>query len=398
MRARPRAAGPRFVAALAALLAGCAAPAGPRPPGRWQKVVVDPAFRSEAIAAGDVDRDGDLDLLAGDFWYEAPAFAPHAIRPAQDNGDGRASYSRCFACWADDVDGDGWQDQIVVGVPGLPATWLRNPGAEGLAADAPWPEYAIHASACNESPVYVDLFGDGRRVLLMGDGGSLLWLAPGADPTQPWPFRAISAPGHPAAARFAHGLGTGDLDGDGRLDVLSAHGWWPQPAAGRAAAGPWPERTGRVTFDCAHMHAEDVDGDGAVDVLASSSHARGIWWNARIVEADGSERFAPRVLADHVTQTHALAFVDVDGDGDRDLVTGKRWWAHGPAGDVDPMAEPWLGWLDLARGGEPQATAHTIDVGSGVGTCFVAQDLDGDGRIDVAVANKRGVFAFFARD
>ena len=180
--------------------------------------------------------------------------------------------------------------------------------------------------------------------------------------------------------------------------MLSAHGWWSQPPQGRAAAGPWPARLQRVAFDSAHLHACDVDGDGRVDVLASSAHARGIWWNANLREADGSQRFAPRTIAEHVTQTHALAFADVDGDGEKDLITGKRWWAHGPQGDVDPMAEPWLGWIAIARGAEPVFTTHTIDVGSGVGTCVVAQDLDGDGRLDVAVANKRGVRVFFARD
>jgi len=384
--------------ALTLLLGACAAPGGPRPPGRWQQVVVDAKFRSEAVAAADVDRDGDLDLLVGDFWYRAPEFAPCPIRAAKDHGDGSASYSKCFACWADDVDGDGWTDQIVVGMPGAPATWLRNPGADGLAKGALWAEFVVHPSACNESPAYVDLFGDGDPVLLMGDGGSLLWLAPGADPTQPWPFQPVSGPEQPAAARYAHGLGVGDLDGDGRRDVLSAHGWWSQPQQGRAAAGPWPANLQRVAFDSAHLHACDVDGDGRVDVLASSAHARGIWWNANLREPDGSQRFAPRTIAEHVTQTHALAFADVDGDGREDLITGKRWWAHGPQGDVDPMAEPWLGWIALGRGAEPTFTTHTIDVGSGAGTCFVARDLDGDGRLDVAVANKRGVRVFFARD
>jgi len=375
------------------MIAGCATP--PAEPPTWQRIVVDTAFRAEGIAIADVDRDGDRDLLVGDSWYEAPQWRAHAIRAGGDYGDGSATYSRCFSCFADDVDRDGWIDQLVVGMPGEAAHWYRNPGT----SSGGWTEHLVHRSVCNESPAYVDLFGDGRRVLICGDGECLVWCAPGDDPRAPWLVRAVSEPGTPAAVRFAHGLGVGDVDGDGRADVLTPHGWWRQPRVARSVSEPWPSHRERPCRDSAQLHALDFDADGLVDVAHSSPHGRGIGWSKQVRGADvtARRRFVLRPIADHVTQTHALACADIDGDGTRDLVTGKRWWAHGPDGDEDPAGTPWLLWIRVTTGREPTFEVHPIDDRSGVGTQFEVADIDGDGRPDVAVANKLGVHLFLQR-
>ena len=374
---------------LLALLGGCTAAVPAKPP-QWRKVVVDTVFRSEAVSVGDVDRDGDQDLLVGDGWYEAPDWQLHPIRPLGAYGDGAATYSNCFACFATDVDRDGWVDQVVVGTPGAPCRWYRNPGRTG----APWESFEVHPSACNESVQFVDLFGDGSRALLMGDGSRLVWCEPAADPRAPWVVHPVSGPDCPAAVRYAHGLGIGDMDGDGRMDVITPHGWWRQPHGARQRSEPWEEHRLRTCFDSAHLHAMDVDRDGRVDVLNSSAHARGICWNPQRIDDAGKPWFTVRTIADHVTQTHALCHVDIDGDGTRDLVTGKRWWAHGPQGDVDPMATPYLLWIRVVPGTEPRFEVHTVDDGSGVGTHFEVADLDGNGLPDIVVSNKRGVHAF----
>ena len=95
------------------------------------------------------------------------------------------------------------------------------------------------------------------------------------------------------------------------------------------------------------------------------------------------------------TQPHALACGDLNGDGLSDVVVGKRRWAHGPKGDIEPDAEPVLYWFELSR--EPKAThfkPHLIDDQSGVGVQITIADVNGDGKNDVLTASKLGSFVF----
>src|SRR5258708_6781574 len=87
----------------------------------WKKTTIEGKFRSEGVSVADVNKDGKLDVLVGDSWYEAPSWAKHDIRKPGDYGDGLRSYSECMASWADDLNGDGWADQIVIGFPGKAA-------------------------------------------------------------------------------------------------------------------------------------------------------------------------------------------------------------------------------------------------------------------------------------
>ncbi|HLQ37432.1 MAG TPA: VCBS repeat-containing protein [Planctomycetota bacterium] len=363
-----------------------------RPEIRWRRVVVDPRFVSEGIATADVDLDDRVDLMVGDFWYQAPDWKPHPIRPHQECGDGRAGYSGCFACFAADVDHDGFPDQIVIGFPGAPAKWYRNPGRP----DGAWTEHVIGPSACNESPLFVDLFGDGQRVLVMGTQpeGELCWFQPGADPKAPWTRHALSTGKAPGTEQFAHGLGCGDLDGDGRADVLVNAGFWSQPKDAATRTTPWPFVPCALGGPCAHMHVLDVDADGTADVVSSSAHGRGVWWHRQQQGEGGKPQFSPHDVLTTITQTHALCTGDIDGDGRPDLVTGKRFWAHGPDGDEEPAGTPLLVWIAIEPGSPPKFTPHVIDDASGVGTQFEVADVNGDGLLDVVVANKKGVFLF----
>jgi hypothetical protein len=375
----------------------------PPTPVSWKKTVIDKAFRSEGVAVADVNRDGKMDIFAGDVWYEAPDWKMHEIRPVGDYKDGSAGYSQSFACWAEDVNGDGWLDVIIIGFPGEPCHWYENP----MGQPGHWKKHLIWHSACNETPLYVDLFGNGGRVLVMAwqpkgkdHEGQMAWFKPGKDPTQLWEMHPISepsTPGHevPGTFRYSHGLGVGDLNGDGRLDVMCTGGWWEQPAKDEGM--PWKFHAAKLGDACADMFAYDMDGDGKADVLSSSAHNYGIWWHQQRPGQGGTISFLKQDLFPRlVSQTHALHFVDINGDGLKDLVTGKRWWAHGPKGDADPNAPAMLYWFEAKRGtdGSTRFVPHQIDNDSGIGTQFAVDDVNGDKLPDIIVSNKKGVYLF----
>lgn len=368
---------------------------------RWRKTVVDPAFRSEGVAVADVDRDGKTDVIVGDYWYQAPAWTRHEIRPPLTNlGDGNGTYSEAFACFAGDFNSDRWPDVLIIGFPGKPAVWYENPGKR-QPPFSHWKQHPVAHSACNETPIFADLFGDGRRYLVMATQpeGQMFWLSPSPDPEKPWVRHPISMPSTreaktPGTEVFSHGLGAGDVNGDGRADILIKEGWWEQPAYARRTEAPWKFHPADLGEGCANIHVFDVNGDRLPDALTSSAHRRGIWWHER---QKGGNSFTRHLIADSFTQTHALNAADINGDGRRDFVTGKRWWAHGPTGDVDPNAAPVLYWFEIKQDKNSPLSefiGHRIDDASGVGTQFVTEDINNDRRVDIVVSNKRGVFVF----
>lgn len=361
----------------------------------YRKIELSHDFFAEGATLGDLNRDGHDDAIAGPFWYEGPDFTRRHELYAPSPFD-PLGYSDNFSAFVRDFNADNWPDVLLIGFPGKDASWLENPGANG----GTWRRHRVYEPVDNESPTFGDLLGDGRPVLICMSLGRIGYATPDAsDSTQPWTFHPVSPPG--SWHHFTHGLGFGDVNGDGRADLLEKDGWWEQPASLEGAPF-WKHH--RANFGSgAHIHVTDVNGDKLPDVVTSlNAHGYGLAWFEQIRTADGvidfrrhdilSSEAEPKINGVQFSQLHAVTLTDVDGDGLNDIVTGKRWWAHGPSKDPEPNAAPVIYAFLLRRGANHTASfePHLTDDNSGVGTQLVAKDINGDNRPDFITSNKRG--------
>ena len=315
--------------------------------GGFQCIVLSEAFHSEGADFADINGDGHHDVVSGPFWYEGPNFQ---LRHRYMAGERLSikGYSKHFFSFAHDFNNDQRPDILVIGMPGEAAQWFENPGT----TDRLWAEHHVLDDCSNESPVLADVTGDGRLELICIHAGAYGYAQPDPNhPEQPWRFHRIS----PALGlgRFTHGLGIGDVDNDGRQDLLETNGWYQSTDSGFthrlqkfAAAGG------------AQMFAYDFDGDGDNDVVSvQNAHGWGLRWFERRGQGDDTTWLPHVILNDRpnaqvddvaISQMHALALADIDGDGVQDIVTGKRFFAHGGA-DPGAFQLPVLYWFRTVR-------------------------------------------------
>ena len=359
-------------------------------------------FYSEGAYYADFNKDGKLDVVAGPFLFHGPDFKP-AVEYRQAEEVDPKSYSGHFMTFTGDFNGDGWADILAIPFPGNRVTWYENPAGK----EPPWKEHDTGVNADGESPCWGDINGDGRPDLVHCMGGSYGYST--YDPAaadKPWTFVRVTNGG--GYNKFTHGQGYGDINGDGRMDLLDANGWLEQPAEGKPS-DPWKKHAVKFADAAANLVVTDVDGDGHNDVItAHHAHGYGIYWYRQTRDEEGSIGFEQNVIltpnpdvksdALRISQLHAFDLADFNGDGVMDFVTGKRFWAHN-GGDPESDAPAVLYWFEARRNADKTAAfiPHLIDDNSGVGVQVAATDLDGDKTPDVIVGNKKGIFLFLSK-
>jgi hypothetical protein len=291
-----------------------------------------------------------------------------------------------------DVNGDGRLDFVTGGWWGNTLRWRENPGEPGRE----WPEHVIAETGNVETTRAWDVDGDGRPEIVPN--------------TPKRPLVAykleLDAKGR-GTGRFAahtlwngrqgHGLGFGDVDGDGRGEIVLNGGWLKAPA--EPLSGEW---TLHEEFQLHSKGASvpilvaDVNGDGRADLVAGSAHDYGLDWWEQCVDAAGRRSWRKHPVDPFGAQYHDIQWVDIDGDGQCELVTGKRYRAHCGR---DPGADDDLGLYYFKWTGEG-FSKQVIDYGpagsgKGCGISFQVADLRGTGRLDVVAPGKDGLCVFF---
>ncbi len=407
---------------------------GPSPIS-FSHIELDDEYNTEGASVADINNDGLPDVVTGHYWYEAPSWQRHTIRvPLQDavgipklsdhikifieSGGEKDIWSKAyplaFFSFHDDVNKDGWIDVIAVDITSAGIWWFENPnGVEGE-----WPQHHIIDFSRNESPIFADVLGTGKPQVITGaaetaDASGKLYAIEFPE-TGGFEIHTIEAENegrNTGATLPTHGLGYGDINGDGLMDVVFGSGEGFLDRAGNPAErqsydeGGWYEQ--QMSSDdvrswkwhvidpmvsLSQIQVTDVNGDGKDDLISGMGHGRGLfWW-----EQAENDQWIAHLIDDTYTQLHATEMADIDGDGVGDIITGKTPLAHMGLKDPDEFGTPYLYWYKIIKNsdGETRFERHLIDDNVGVGRQITVTDINNDGMLDVASGTRHGLHIF----
>jgi hypothetical protein len=374
---------------------------------QFTKVTLTSKYFTEAVAYGDFNHDGKLDVTSGSYVYIGPKFTEkYQVANFNEVTNLENAWAAVWQEFGYDINGDGWDDKVIINSAGNgKAFWYENPKN----TTSLWQSRNAFPRIDGENPIFTDMNGD-KKPDFVGTSGGVYGYASAnwTSPTSAWTFHKISS--EPCAN--THGTGSGDVNGDGRTDLIIKDGWHEQPAS-LAGDPEWvfhPFNFVAPITGCSQgpsqLYAYDVNGDKRNDVItAINAHGWGLAWFENKDDGKGGITFEKHTIMGTnqetatygaaFSQPHGVSLADIDGDGLLDILAGKRWMVHG-SGTQDPDAtgDPVIYWFQLKRGADGSATytPHLIDNKSGIGVSIAYADLNGDGFMDVMAGGKYGAY------
>ena len=351
---------------------------------KWRKILIADE-RYESAAVFDVNNDGCPDIVSGAYWYEGPEFKlRHKIGDVMAVGE----YFDDFSTIPIDINGNGRLDFVTGGMWGKNLRWRENPGDDGE-----WPEHVIAHTGGVETTRAWDVDGDGHLELVPNTPDDPLVVYKRVTDESGrgrGEFKAFPIYGE----QQGHGLGFGDINGNGRGDFVLCNGWLEAPED--PYTGEW---VFHPDFDLGDTSVpilvEDVNGNGRNDLIVGQAHHYGLDWWESTIEPDGTRRWVRHPIDPYNSQYHDIQWADIDGDGEMELVTGKRYRAHNgrDPGSADELGIYYFKWngesfsKQIINYGPPR-------VGTGCGILFALAEVNGNGRLDLVAPGKDGLYLF----
>jgi len=355
-------------------------PEMPVPDRQFKKQIVS-SEAYETAAVFDVDHDGNQDIVSGAYWYPGPAFrSKHRIGEVRKEGE----FYDDFSTVPIDVNGDGYLDFVTGGWWGNSVRWRENPKGKPIE----WPEHLIGECGNVEGTRAWDVDQDGSPEIIPNNPGRPLLC-----------FRLNKSNGtfekYTIHEKQGHGVGFGDINGDGRGDFIISNGWLEAPVR------PWSDKwifheEFRLGETGIPVVVTDLNKDGLSDLIVGQGHGYGLdWYEQHFDKSANTRTWLKHEIDPKNSQFHTLMWEDLDNDGKPELITGKRYRAHD---DKDPGAADDYGLYYYKWDGK-NFSKHVIcfgpkGTGKGTGNYFTIADVNKNGKKDIVVGGKDGLWVF----